>query len=132
MAENPRLIDLIICDDVRQEVSGKISIMGIYADEIVVPLVPTLLPQIWFVMKWDVSEGGFNDVVLRIELPDGKPLGAFPAKAPQNINNKQFLMYLALFPFQIQIAGDYKIFLKVDEGQEVEMGKFVVKLADQR
>jgi hypothetical protein len=131
MSENPKLIDWMICDDVRQEASGKISVMGIFADDIVVYSVPMVIPQLWFVTKWDISEGGFTEISLRIELPDGKPMGPFHAQAPQNLNNKRFMLYLALFPFQIQSTGDYKLYLTVDGRQEVEMGKFAVVLVDQ-
>lgn len=132
MAEGPRLIDWMMCDDVRQELSGKISIMGIYDGEISVYSVPLMLPQLWFVLKWDISEGGFNDMIMRIELPDGKTLGSFNAKSQPTLTHKQVLLYLALFPFQVSAAGDYKLFVKIDDGQEFEMGKFVVKLAERK
>jgi hypothetical protein len=49
---------------------------------------------------------------------DGKQSELFAVRAPGNIaEKKQFIMYLAIFPFRIQSAGDDKLLL--DEGRKM-------------
>ncbi|GIK35881.1 MAG: hypothetical protein AMXMBFR45_01750 [Gammaproteobacteria bacterium] len=50
-AGNPRFFDVIVCDDVREELGNKRSLMGIYENAIVLDAFPALLPRLCFVMK---------------------------------------------------------------------------------
>lgn len=132
MTKKPKLIDWIICDDVRQEITGKTTIIGIYGADIIVPQTPMVLPQLCIITKWDIKSGIFKEIVFRLELPDGSQLGPITAKAPHNIKGERLMMHLAFIPFQIQIAGTYKIFLKIDGEPEKKLGEFEVKLAPQK
>jgi hypothetical protein len=50
-ADQTRFLFTIICDDVRQEVGNKLSMMGIYDHAIMVEQFPVAIPRISFVMK---------------------------------------------------------------------------------
>ena len=50
-AENSRFLLTVVCDDVRQEIGNKISIMGVYDSSIVVGGFPSVVPRLCFVMK---------------------------------------------------------------------------------
>ncbi len=132
MSKKPKLIDWIICDDVRLEVSGKTSIIGMYGSDIVVPLTPMIMPQLCLITKWDISAGTFNEIVFRLEQPDGNPLGPITAKAPHNIKGERLIMHLSFIPFQIKTLGTYRIFLKIDDDLEKKIGEFEIKLAAQK
>lgn len=132
MIKKPRLIDWIICDDVRLEASGKTSIIGIYGADVVVPLTPMVLPQLCIITKWDISAGTFKEIVFRLEQPDGNQLGPITAKAPHNIKGERLTMHLSFIPFQIQTVGTYRIFLKIDDEPEKKIGEFEIKLAPQK
>lgn len=129
MSKKVRLIDWIICDDVRLEVSGKTSIIGMYGSDVVVPLIPMVMPQLCLITKWDISAGTFKEIVFRLEQPDANQLGTITAKAPHNIKGDRLMMHLSFIPFQIQAVGTYKIFLKIDDEPEKKIGEFEVKLA---
>jgi hypothetical protein len=50
-AENPRFLFTVVCDDVRQEVGNKMSMMGVYENSIILDAFPALVPRLCFVMK---------------------------------------------------------------------------------
>lgn len=41
---------VIFCDDVRQEIGGKRSFIGVYGDELYVPTLPALIPKFYIVV----------------------------------------------------------------------------------
>jgi len=129
MTRKPRLIDWMLCDDVRVEASGKTSIIGIYGSDVIVPITPIILPQLCVITKWDISSGVFREIIFRLELPDGKLLGPVTAKAPRQIKGQRLTMHFNLIPFQIQILGTYKVFLKIDDEPDRKVGEFEIKLA---
>lgn len=42
----------IFCDDIRQEINNKISYMGIYQDEIIVPSIPFVMKNFCMIIKY--------------------------------------------------------------------------------
>lgn len=50
-AENPRFLFTVVCDDVRQEVGNKMSMMGVYENTIILDRFPVVVPRLCFVMK---------------------------------------------------------------------------------
>ena len=45
-ATTDRIATAIFCDDIRQEVGGKMSFMGCYQSELIVPSTPVVLPKL--------------------------------------------------------------------------------------
>jgi hypothetical protein len=60
----------IICDDVRQEVGGKLSLMGLF-ENIYAAKFPAIHPRLAVVTEWLDGQGEF-EAVLRILSPDRK------------------------------------------------------------
>lgn len=88
--EKPMIPDLqtcLLCDDVRQEISGKLILIGIF-DSIGIPNYPFVYPRAFLVTRWCSGEGEFVQQA-RILNPDnsvlveGKPL---PFKLNSNEN----------------------------------------------
>ena len=51
MSHGPRHLEVIYCDDIRQEVGNKVSYMGVYSGELNVPTAPVLLPKLCIAVK---------------------------------------------------------------------------------
>ncbi len=70
MAEKtrPNLNFTLLCDDVRQEIGGKISLMGIF-EEIYSTNFPAVHPRLAIMNEWADGIGEF-DATLRILSPD--------------------------------------------------------------
>jgi hypothetical protein len=68
----PSLAYTIICDDVRQEAGGKISLMGLF-ENIYATVFPVLHPRLALMSEWSDGKGDFS-VSTRILSPDRKTL----------------------------------------------------------
>lgn len=66
----PSLQYIIICDDVRQEAGGKISLMGLF-ENIYATSFPVLHPRLALMSEWSEGRGEFT-VTTRILSPDRK------------------------------------------------------------
>lgn len=64
----PKLENFLICDDIRREPNNKVSVMGIYGPETVLP-IPTVLPKLCFYLELSGMKDGDK---LSIYLRDPK------------------------------------------------------------
>ncbi len=51
-----RFLSTIFCDDVRQEVGGKLSLIGVYNGVMYVPQFPVTLPKLWIMATYVVAQ----------------------------------------------------------------------------
>ena len=103
--------------------------MGVYGTDVIVPIIPIVLPAIFIVSKWDISSGSFSNATFRIEAPDKKLMGPVTAAAPKDFKGSRLMISLAMIPFQIQVAGVYKVYIKIDDEPEKAIVEFAIKLA---
>ncbi|MBI5639552.1 MAG: hypothetical protein HZA17_03915 [Nitrospirae bacterium] len=66
----PSLNFTIICDDIRQEIGGKISLMGLF-ENIYATKFPAIHPRIAIMNEWSEGRGEF-EATMRIFSPDKK------------------------------------------------------------
>ena len=66
-----RQVNTTFCDDIRHEVSGKISLIGVYAGHMLVPAFPLVLPQLCLVISvLTPVEHPFQKLILRVLKDD--------------------------------------------------------------
>lgn len=81
----------IFCDDVRPEASGKVSFMGVYADEVVCPAFPARLPKFVFVVSMsEPSDDIRGDITFTIGLPPGEPTGPLTLTVTEDQRREAF------------------------------------------
>lgn len=68
----PNLNFTLLCDDVRQEAGGKISLMGIF-ENVYANHFPAMHPRLATVNEWSDGKGDF-DATLRLLSPDRKTI----------------------------------------------------------
>lgn len=68
MTESARHVEVIYCDDIREELGGKISLMGVYTGDMIVSTIPLTLPKLCIVVTamTDVSNP-FQSLNARVE-----------------------------------------------------------------
>lgn len=49
-------LSTIYCDDIRQEIGGKLSLIGVYNGVMYVPRFPATLPKLWIMATYVVSQ----------------------------------------------------------------------------
>ena len=108
----------LLCDDIRQEMGGKTSLMGLYDHHIVVPQVPFVLPKVCFYTRFSrmdgtfkfsfsiVSPGGERKDIIRdsdVEIPDGAKEGTFNVIAS---------------PFEVSGEGIFEVIIGLTKGAD--------------
>lgn len=65
-------VQVVWCDDIRQEIGGKLSFMGVYAGGLVIPVEAIVLPQlyVWVQLHSPLSKP-ITEIVARIIQDDG-------------------------------------------------------------
>lgn len=69
-----RYAALILCDDVREEVGGKLSMMGIYHKDVVLPQMPMVLRSLCVCVILNAVKNIFSKCRFVLSLPGNKPL----------------------------------------------------------
>lgn len=46
-----RQVQTVFCDDIRQEVNGKLSLIGVYGGNMLVPAFPVIIPKLCLLVK---------------------------------------------------------------------------------
>lgn len=64
-----RFVHAVFCDDIRQEVGGKVSLMGCYQGDLFVPFMPVALPKLC--------------VFVTVSTPVGRPLKTLKVRVMQ-------------------------------------------------
>lgn len=108
--KKPKYEYSIICDDIRQEVGNKLSFMGIYGPDIVVPEVPFTFPQLCAAISYkDVKSG--DSFSVKITDPAGKLIGKpIKGSVPQDAEGGiKFMMFAKFAPLQVEEVGALKM-----------------------
>ncbi|MBK8726841.1 MAG: hypothetical protein IPL96_12550 [Holophagaceae bacterium] len=108
----------ILCDDIRQEMGGKASLMGLYDHHIVVPEVPFVLPKVCFYSRFSRMDGQFKfsfsivsptgerkDIIRDsdVQIPEGAKEGTFNVIAS---------------PFEVGAEGVYEVIMGLTKGAD--------------
>jgi hypothetical protein len=140
----------VFCDDIREEVGGKLSYMGVYGGNVILHEVPAALTKFAFGIRYyqaidDVRE----PVIIRIMAPgeDGKEVTLLEAQLPvahaqqavstpslEEDNAETPLVALmanvVLTPFQVQAIGRLKVRAYVGpEAEEIRLGSIALEIA---
>ena len=124
MSEKPRHDFTIFCDDIREESSGKLIIIGLYAKDIMLATpVPVTLPKLCFLTRLNGGSGE-HEVKHSLKNPDGKELlnDMAPGKiqaSPEGMGN----LVVNVAPFQADKVGRYEYSVVID-GETVNTLEF--------
>lgn len=117
-------IDTIFCDDVRQEVSGKQILVGVYGSDIRANAPGPI--DIWVWMRVSGLKTGAYDFHMQMLAPgEQKPLGG--AKGQIEIVAESYPIPLAFGPYRIRAEkeGDLVVTVQIDE-EHMEAGRISV------
>ena len=117
--KNPKFNYAIICDDIRQEVGNKFSLIGIYLKEIIVSKFPITLPKLCFAIEYENIVGG-DKFSIELTDPSGKRLGGLvEGEAPEKIEGyARFQINAAFSPLIAKDKGDYKLAIVINKDKK--------------
>ena len=125
-------INTILCDDVRQEVGGKMSLMGIYSKDIIVNKVPAILPFINLVVMFEDIKEPFANLFVSVITPKSEPIQlSYPA--PKSLEKgKDVNIIIGLSPFRLNNIGPAKFEIRFSENKKaIIVHRFSIKTSDE-
>lgn len=99
-------VDIVFCDDIRFEVTGKHTLVGTYCSDLRISEAPATVP-IWCWLRLSGAKVGNHTFELTIKSPDGKIANG--ANGSLEIIDSKFSVPLPVGPFPINIMGEGQI-----------------------
>ncbi len=126
-AKKPRFNFLMICDDIREELGNKVSMIGVYQKDIFVPKFPFIFPKLCFVINYENVKGG-DTFLIEFFDPSKKQLGkSISGGTPKNIERyARFQIHAVYSPLKVEKEGEYKLTVMINDD---EKGKKEIKFA---
>ena len=111
----------LLCDDIRAEMGGKSSLMGIYDHHIVVPQVPFLLPKVCFFTRFSRMDGQYK-FTFSVVSPAGERRDIIrdsDVQIPDGSNSKgEGTFNVIASPFEVQGEGVYEVIIGLTKGAD--------------
>lgn len=115
-------ISVLVCDDVRKEVSNKEILIGVYSGNIQIPAMPaSILLSFWFEMV--SKKKGPYELVLRIQLPNPDNKFEYRIKGDVPEAKTPFSIFTPQGSFVIDRDGELKIYVKLPGSEKFEFLK---------
>lgn len=113
MAKTPKLLYGLLCDDVRQEMGGKISVMGLFG-RIWVKKFPATHTKLAVVTAWGMGEGEFS-AGIKLLGPGGKEIADLGAGKIVLREQKQTHRDIGIFiNLRFEKPGEYAVEILLD------------------
>lgn len=118
-----RYLEVIYCDDIRNEVGNKLSYMGIYTHELIIPNTPLVLPKLCIAVKVVTNiDDPFESIMVRLVKIKGHeeielistglislpPISELPNRDDDS-TRLSFEMHFMLSPFQIDEEATLRV-----------------------
>lgn len=134
-----RFLTATYCDDIRQELGNKLSLMGCYQGELIVSRVPVALPKLCvYASVWTPKEQPFKSLIIRIVQGDDVELARIElpeaglAEAAQirdeTATRKAVSTAIAFAPFVIEKSTSLRVVANTEEG-EIIGPRLLIKVA---
>jgi len=125
-------INTILCDDVRQEVGGKMSLMGIYSKDIIVNKVPAILPFINLVVMFEDIKEPFANLFVSVITPKSEPIQVSYPAPPGLEKGKDANIIIGLSPFRLNAIGPAKFEIRFSKNEKARIiHRFLIKTSDE-
>ena len=117
-----------ICEDIREEIGEKFSLLGVYEDKIILPQLPFLFHQLAFYCKFDdVKEDDVFNFYIKTPSKEIKIINDY--RCDSSNNTKRGIFNVFLRPFQIVEIGNYEAVAKI--GNDEYKREFTVQKIEQ-
>ena len=108
----------LLCDDIRQEMGGKTSLMGLYDHHIVVPEIPFVLPKVCFFSKFSRMDGQFK-FSFSVVSPNGERKDIIrdsDVQIPEGAKEGTFNVIAS--PFEVGAEGVFEVIIGLTKGAD--------------
>jgi hypothetical protein len=136
---DPRVAHCVFCDDVRQELGNKLSLMGIYVGELIIAAVPPVVMPKFVIVVWVISDvdDPIKRVVTRVLMPpDGTEVlkveaGEVITLASHMEGARKVIAHqiVSVGNFMISAPGMMEVMLETDTGP-LRAGRLLIRFVD--
>lgn len=134
---DPRVAHCVFCDDIRQELGNKLSLMGVYSGELLIfQKPPIILPKLGIV-AWLISDADDKPTKMDLSIlspPDGQQLVKLENDLSDlvisNMEGARKVMQQIIFPitpFPILQEGMFEVYIET-ERERLRAGRLLVKV----
>jgi len=111
----------MLCDDVREEKGGKLSLMGLYEKEYIVSHIPSIMPRLCLIIILSEIKEILNKVHITLKSPKSEPNNINFDIRPKVEKGKDFRLIVYLSPFKINGTGEAKFEIKFNNDQKASI-----------
>ena len=121
----------ILCDDVRNEVGNKLSLMGVYQQDILVHQFPTVLRSISLVVFFTELKKPISNFDIRLLLPKEEPTDFNVPVSTKTSKGGSAAIILGLSPFKLDKPGQAKFEVRIPGDEKpILIHKFIIKMQE--
>jgi len=108
----------LICDDIRQEVGNKVSLMGVYGKDVIVPDIPYVFPKICLWLVIEEAKIEIHNLKIVVTAPQSDPI-TIDLPAPPNQKTPQDIRIgMTIAPLKVFAEGKVKI--QISKGNDLK------------
>ena len=127
-----KLLSVILCDDIRNEMNAKQTLIGIYDDAILAQSFPLLMPKLCMRIAITLlAKRKPKKLRVLVSSPQSKVIDVdteFPSTQLPETGSKTFAIPLQISPFVVASPTDFVIKLGFDQPAK-KIGQFAVRAA---
>ncbi|MFT3905777.1 MAG: hypothetical protein QM718_05685 [Steroidobacteraceae bacterium] len=128
-----RTLTVQYCDDVRQEIGNKFSLMGCYAENMIIDRVPAFLPKLCVVAKLlTPADAQIRAATVKL-YKDGALAAEMPIIASEDSGEaartgwQVAIAVMTLTPFPIEAQCQLLASMELDDGERIDSIKFEIR-----
>lgn len=117
--------ETVFCDDIRQEITGKHILIGVYGAD----LVPGILPATFPIGMWIRFSGlqvGRHKFEMRLLDPTGRQAGTLNGETDVMSDDAPTVFALSGLPVELKEPGNIVVQFAFDGGDPIEIGRLKV------
>lgn len=116
----PKIDHYFICDDMRQEIGNKISLLGIYPGNVISMPIPATIPKLCFHLVLSNIRSGDN-LTIRLIDPNDKEIAKFDRiEVPSKKQFKQAVFDLGFLNIRVKKEGTYQLIIILNKEEKAK------------
>jgi len=110
----------VVCDDIRQEVGNKISLIGIYSNNIIQIPIPSVIPKLCFHLVFSHLTSSEN-LKLQLMNPDNvKVISIDNIELPKKRQREIAVLQAGFLGIKVDKEGTYRLLIMTGEEETLE------------
>jgi hypothetical protein len=124
---NFELRHFILCDDIRQETAGKVTLVGVYSDDVIFSVFPAGINKLVFRISVKLLKDDSKKFFVKTTDEEGKDVFKFDGELLKQTAGEIANIHISILMMQFQKPNKYKIFFSLDDEPPEQIGEFLTR-----